>query len=286
MTATRWSAVERIFHSALDRPAAERLTFVAGACGGDADLLREVHSLLDQTSRPGFLDEPAIHIAATLIEPPDAAPWTGRRIGVYQLQELLGKGGMGEVYRARDTRLGREVAIKVLPRGFAADADRVARFEREARMLAALNHPHIGTIYGVEESRRAPRAGPGTGRRRDVGRSDRARPAGEPGGVPLGRADRRRARRGAREGHHPPRPEARQHQDHARRRRQGARLRARASPTARRRTTTEVTRSPTITADEHRARHGRLHEPGAGPRAGGGQSGRTSGPSAACSTRC
>ena len=61
MTATRWSAVERIFHAALDRPAAERLTFVAGACGGDADLLREVHSLLDQTSRPGFLDEPAIH---------------------------------------------------------------------------------------------------------------------------------------------------------------------------------------------------------------------------------
>ena len=152
MSATRWSAVERIFHAALDRPAAERLTFVAGACGGDADLLREVHSLLDQTSRPGFLDEPAIHIAATLVEPPDAAPWTGRRIGVYQLQELLGKGGMGEVYRARDTRLGREVAIKVLPSGFAADADRVARFEREARMLAALNHPHIGTIHGVEES--------------------------------------------------------------------------------------------------------------------------------------
>jgi len=95
MSATRWSAVERIFHAALDRPAAERLAFVAGACGDDDDLRREVHSLLEQSSRPGFLDEPAIHIAATLIETPDAAPLTGRRIGVYQLQELLGKGGMG-----------------------------------------------------------------------------------------------------------------------------------------------------------------------------------------------
>ena len=77
---------------------------------------------------------------------------TGRRLGVYDVQSRLGAGGMGEVYRARDTRLGRDVAIKVLPTAFTSDADRLARFEREARMLAALNHPNIGAIYGLEDT--------------------------------------------------------------------------------------------------------------------------------------
>jgi serine/threonine protein kinase len=72
-------------------------------------------------------------------------------MGVYTLDTLLGRGGMGEVYRARDNRLGRDVAIKVLPRAFTANPERLARFEREARLLAALNHPHIGMIHGVEE---------------------------------------------------------------------------------------------------------------------------------------
>ena len=75
----------------------------------------------------------------------------GTRIGVFEVVGVLGAGGMGEVYRARDTRLGREVAIKVLPHGMTSDPDRLARFEREARMLATLNHPHIGAIYGLEE---------------------------------------------------------------------------------------------------------------------------------------
>ena len=77
---------------------------------------------------------------------------TGRRLGVYHLRALLGAGGMGEVYRAHDTRLGRDVAIKILPQAFTADADRLARFEREARVLASLNHPNIGAIYGLEEA--------------------------------------------------------------------------------------------------------------------------------------
>ena len=76
----------------------------------------------------------------------------GRRIGVYQIHALLGVGGMGEVYRARDTKLGRDVAIKILPQAFAREPERLARFEREARMLAALNHPNIGSIYGFEEA--------------------------------------------------------------------------------------------------------------------------------------
>ena len=76
---------------------------------------------------------------------------TGARLGPYEIVSALGAGGMGEVYRARDTKLGREVAIKVLPEIFAADPERLARFEREARVLASLNHPHIGAIYDFQE---------------------------------------------------------------------------------------------------------------------------------------
>ncbi len=83
----------------------------------------------------------------------------GQRIGPYQLSSRLGAGGMGEVYRARDVKLGRDVAIKVLPAMFTADPERLARFEREARMLAALNHPNIGAIYGVEDADVAGAAG-------------------------------------------------------------------------------------------------------------------------------
>jgi eukaryotic-like serine/threonine-protein kinase len=75
----------------------------------------------------------------------------GTRFGGYEVLALIGSGGMGEVYRARDTRLDRDVAIKILPEAFAADAERVARFQREAKTLASLNHPNIGGIYGLEE---------------------------------------------------------------------------------------------------------------------------------------
>jgi serine/threonine-protein kinase len=79
----------------------------------------------------------------------------GTRIGVYEIVALIGAGGMGEVYRARDTRLKRDVAIKVLPDAFANDAERLARFQREAELLATLNHPNIGAVYGFEQSERA-----------------------------------------------------------------------------------------------------------------------------------
>ena len=77
----------------------------------------------------------------------------GTRVGPYEVIGALGAGGMGEVYRARDARLDRDVAIKILPELFAGDAERLARFEREAKALAALNHPNIAAIYGIEESR-------------------------------------------------------------------------------------------------------------------------------------
>src|SRR4051812_18311323 len=75
---------------------------------------------------------------------------SGTRLGVFEIVDLLGQGGMGEVYRARDTKLGRSVAIKILPDAFAADPERIARFEREAKVLAALNHPHIAALYGMD----------------------------------------------------------------------------------------------------------------------------------------
>ena len=77
---------------------------------------------------------------------------SGSRLGSYEISSLLGVGGMGEVYRARDTKLGREVAIKVLPQVFAENKERLARFEREARLLASLNHPNIATLYDLQES--------------------------------------------------------------------------------------------------------------------------------------
>ena len=154
MTPERLQQVSRIYHDALVRDTSEREAFVRQACGDDEAMRQEVDSLLAQpASAEDFLGEPAMAMAARLMQP-DAATslLTGRRIGPYQLLDLLGVGGMGEVYRARDTRLGREVAVKVLPRLFSADPERLARFQREARLLASLNHPHIAAIYGVEEA--------------------------------------------------------------------------------------------------------------------------------------
>jgi serine/threonine protein kinase len=76
----------------------------------------------------------------------------GSRLGPYEIVSAIGAGGMGEVYRARDTKLGRDVALRILPEAVAADPDRIARFAREARVLASLNHPHIAAIYGLEEA--------------------------------------------------------------------------------------------------------------------------------------
>jgi len=149
---SRESDVERICHEALALDAAAREAFVANACSGDEALRREVESLLRQESKAdGFLVEPALVAAAQHVAANSGQSLIGRKLGAYQIHSLLGAGGMGEVYRARDTKLGRDVAIKILPRAFVTDAERRARFEREARLLASLNHPHIGAIYGLED---------------------------------------------------------------------------------------------------------------------------------------
>jgi serine/threonine protein kinase len=111
----------------------------------------KVESLLGRgESAEGFLSRPAVDVAAHLFPGADRK-LIGRRLGAYRIDSRLGAGGMGEVYRARDMKLGRDVAIKVLPPIFTSDLQRLKRFEREARMLAALNHPHIGAIYGLED---------------------------------------------------------------------------------------------------------------------------------------
>jgi serine/threonine protein kinase/Tol biopolymer transport system component len=152
VTPSRWQQIERLFHDALERPLEERAAFLDRSCAGDESLRREVNALLDSPATANrFLDRDALEVAAGLVSVSKAPVLSGRRLGVYQLRERIGSGGMGEVYRAHDTRLGRDVAIKILPHGFSADANRQARFEREARVLAALNHPNIGAVYGFEE---------------------------------------------------------------------------------------------------------------------------------------
>ena len=144
VTPERWDQLESLFHAAAARPRGERDAFLAGACL-DEELRAEVQSLLHETDAHGGVLERAIAAPLFLELRP------GQRLGVYEIRSLLGVGGMGEVYAAVDTRLHREVAIKVLPHASASD-ERVARFEREARVLASLNHPHIGAIYGFEEA--------------------------------------------------------------------------------------------------------------------------------------
>jgi serine/threonine protein kinase/Tol biopolymer transport system component len=150
VTPERLREIERLFHEARERPAAERDGFLARVCADDLTLRREVESLLAQPSA-GVLDRPLGALVADLVPPaaPRLAP--GSSVGPYRIERLLDVGGMGEVYRARDARLDRDVAIKILPQVFTNHPERLARFEREARLLAALNHPNIGAIYGLEE---------------------------------------------------------------------------------------------------------------------------------------
>ncbi len=153
MTPERWARVEELFHTARARPPHERAAFLAEACPDDHALRRDVESLLHESgSDDGFLAEPTLPMTAQALSDPAPPDMTGQSLGGYQLEVLLGAGGMGEVYLARDETLGRDVAIKILPRAFTSHADRLARFEREARMLGALNHPNICAIYGFEEA--------------------------------------------------------------------------------------------------------------------------------------
>ena len=156
----RWQEIERIYHMARELDPTARGEFIAQACSGDSALRKRVEYLLAQAEQVGsFLETPAIEIAAEALlkerrvtEPPNPELEPGATIAHYRLLGKIGAGGMGDVYRARDTKLQRDVALKILPHAVASDADCMARFEREAQVLASLNHPNIAAIHGLEES--------------------------------------------------------------------------------------------------------------------------------------
>ena len=149
MDSERLKQIEEIYHAALDVPLGERESFLEKRCGADAELRREVESLLRfEKTFDERLDQPPDALAAEIIsERKQQTDLTNKKIGSYLIKKLLGAGGMGEVYLAEDARLGRRVALKILPADFAADASRLKRFEQEARAVSALNHPNILTVY-------------------------------------------------------------------------------------------------------------------------------------------
>jgi serine/threonine-protein kinase len=148
----RWPELERLYFEARELDASARAAFLAEACGGDEALRAEVESLLELDGAAGrFLTRPALEQAARTLPTPGAGSLVGRQIHGYDVRALLGAGGMGEVYLARDLRLGRDVALKILARSVANDPAYLRRFEDEARSASVLNHPNIVTIYGVGE---------------------------------------------------------------------------------------------------------------------------------------
>jgi len=148
LTPERWHQVARIYELAADRDASARDAFLRDACAADPSLQQEVEALLSQDAAHVILDRSLWATAAPLFpEGPDIG--RGTTLGPYRIESRLGAGGMGQVFRATDTRLDRPVAIKVLPTGVALDPQMRARFSREAKAVAALTHPHICTLYDV-----------------------------------------------------------------------------------------------------------------------------------------
>jgi serine/threonine protein kinase len=152
MDRDRWRQIEQLYHAALERAPNERAAFLAETCAEDSGLRREVEELLRYDGvGESFLEESALAMEARQLEPeelsqtePQLLP--GQHIGAYKILALLGRGGMGVVYRARDERLRRDVAIKVLPASLAHDADRLLRFRQEAQATSALNHPKSSVV--------------------------------------------------------------------------------------------------------------------------------------------
>lgn len=152
MTAERWRQVEALFHSALDRAPKDRAAFLDEACAGDEALRLQVEGLLESLDEAGdFIEKPVLDdsLCSPAKRPSHSESLIGQRIGNYEILALIGLGGMGEVYLARDARLDRQIALKLLPAQFTEFPAQVERFEREARAVSALNHPNIITIHEI-----------------------------------------------------------------------------------------------------------------------------------------
>ena len=149
MTPDRWRQIERLYHEAREREPSERDRFLQEACADEA-MRAEVESLLGCEARAGdYLEKPALELTAEALAEGRARSMLGRVLGPFQIVAFLGGGGMGEVYRARDSRIGRDVAVKVLAPAITANPERLQLFEQEARAAGAINHPNILTIHDV-----------------------------------------------------------------------------------------------------------------------------------------
>jgi len=150
MKAERWKQVNDLFQSAVERAPGERDAFLDEACQGDENLRYEVQSLLTSYERSeNFIELPAFEVAPELVTNDRAGALVGKLIGHYRIESLIGVGGMGEVYLARDERLGRKAALKLLPDSLTTDETQLSRFKNEARSASALNHPNILTVYEI-----------------------------------------------------------------------------------------------------------------------------------------
>ena len=154
MTSERYERIGQLFHAALELPAESRAAFLSGACGVDVDLRKEVESLLDAHDKAGdFATAPPASVFAAWLASEGQPAGLSGRIGAYEVLSPIGRGGMGEVYLAHDTRLGRKVAVKVLQAPLTSNPDAARRFEQEARAASSLNHPNIVTIYEIGDLR-------------------------------------------------------------------------------------------------------------------------------------
>ncbi|MFL6506249.1 MAG: serine/threonine protein kinase, partial [Candidatus Udaeobacter sp.] len=150
MKPDRWKQVNDLFQSAVERAPRDRAAFLDKSCYGDEGMRREVESLLTSHERAeNFIELPAFEVAPELVTNDKPGALIGKLIGHYRIESLIGVGGMGEVYLARDERLGRKAALKLLPNSLTIDEAQLSRFKNEARSASALNHPNILTVYEI-----------------------------------------------------------------------------------------------------------------------------------------
>src|SRR2546425_411189 len=152
MKPERWAQIKSIFFAAAEQPADERAAFIRSQCNGDESLAVQIESLFAAHDQAGSFIESFPNEEATvdLVDLP-IEPMIGQQIGPYKVISLIGRGGMGEVYLAQDSRLGRKVALKLLRSEFTQNEDRLRRFQQEARAASALNHPNILTIHEIRQ---------------------------------------------------------------------------------------------------------------------------------------